>query len=99
MLIENVQKKETEDVVTYELKSLGYTTQAFYANSASYGLPQSRTRLYVLGVDSKQCEIVHGPEMWQKWMEVGSTVFDSVILFINRKSYIFPTWSWFPTWS
>ena len=60
-------------VVTSALVQLGYVTQAFFANSASFGLPQSRTRLYVRGADPSQCEIVHGPETWQRWLEAGTS--------------------------
>ena len=69
VILENVQKRETENIVVDELMKLNYTVQAFYANSSSFGLPQSRTRLYVLAVDSEQCKIVHGPDQWQVWME------------------------------
>jgi len=71
VILENVQKKQTEQVVVEELRKLGYTVQAFYANSASFGLPQSRTRLYVLGVDarSERCKLIHGPEQWQAWLQ------------------------------
>jgi site-specific DNA-cytosine methylase len=71
VILENVQKKQTEQVVVEELRNLGYTVQAFYANSASFGLPQSRPRLYVLGVDarSERCKLIHGPEQWQAWLQ------------------------------
>jgi hypothetical protein len=72
VILENVQKRQTENIVTEELMKLKYTVQAFYANSSSFGLPQSRTRLYVLAVDSEQCKIVHGPDQWQAWMEASS---------------------------
>ena len=72
-MIENVQKKETEQIVTGALQAMDYVTQAFFANSASFGLPQSRTRLYVLAVDPSQCHIVHGPDQWQMWLEAGAS--------------------------
>lgn len=71
MILENVQKRQTETIVVGELRKLKYIVQAFYCNSASYGLPQSRTRLYILGVDSQsdRCTLVHGPEQWQSWLQ------------------------------
>ena len=72
-MIENVQKKETEQIVTAALQEMDYVTQAFFASSASFGLPQSRTRLYVLAVDPGQCHIIHGPETWKVWLEAGAT--------------------------
>ena len=69
VILENVHKRATEDIVTAELQKLNYVTQAFTANSASYGLPQSRTRLYILAIDASQAEIIHGPPQWRMWLE------------------------------
>lgn len=64
-----MQRRTTEKIVVDRLRELGYTAQGFYANSISFGLPQSRTRLYILGVDDRQCQVVHGPEQWRQWLE------------------------------
>ena len=69
IILENVRKRKTEEVVIGELQALGYTAQGFYCNTASFGLCQSRNRLYVLAVDSEQCKIVHGPKQWLQWMK------------------------------
>ena len=69
VILENIQKKGTEQVVSQELSKLQYVVQAFFANSASFGLPQSRSRLFVLAVDPAQCSIIHGPGEWRKWLE------------------------------
>ena len=70
VVIENIAKRATAEIATRELRALGYSAAAFFANSASFGVPQSRTRLYILGVDPDQCEILDGPEQWAEWMEV-----------------------------
>ena len=69
MVLENIQKRGTEQVVSEELSKLQYVVQAFFANSASFGLPQSRSRLFVLAVDPAQCAIIHGPGEWRRWLE------------------------------
>ena len=71
VFLENVAKRETATIVTAELQGLQYCAAAFFACSASFGVPQSRARLYILAIDTLQCEIHDGdgPDMWAQWME------------------------------
>ena len=67
--LENVARKVTAEIVTEQLRSAGYWAVAYFINSSSFGIPQSRCRLYVLGIDPRQCDILDPPDQWVKWLE------------------------------
>ena len=67
--LENVARKETAEIVTQELRNAGYWAVAYFINSSSFGVPQSRCRLYILGIDPRQCDILDSPDQWVKWLE------------------------------
>ena len=71
LILENVAKKKTETVLTSSLKKLSYVAQSFFIQSASFGIPQSRTRLYVVGVDPAQVHIQKSPAEWSHMLEDG----------------------------
>ncbi|CAK8994141.1 unnamed protein product [Durusdinium trenchii] len=69
IIIENVARKNTADTVLSALRRIGYECVAVFTNSASFGVPQSRTRLYIAGVWPAKVKIIHGPEQWIQWLE------------------------------
>ena len=71
MVLENVLKKNTGEVVCAELMGMGYICCCLYVNSSSFGVPQSRGRLYVAAVCSRQVRVTHGPLQWIQWLEAG----------------------------
>lgn len=64
VLLENVASKATERVLAAELGKLSYAAQGLFINSSSFGVPQSRTRLYMLAVDPSQVELLCDPSEW-----------------------------------
>ncbi|CAK9030575.1 Modification methylase ScrFIB (M.ScrFI-B) (M.ScrFIB) (Cytosine-specific methyltransferase ScrFIB), partial [Durusdinium trenchii] len=58
VILENVANKGTERILSLELRKLSYVTQGLFINSCSFGLPQSRTRLYMLAVDPYQVDLI-----------------------------------------
>lgn len=75
VLLENVAKKTTGDILTVRLQSLGYVAHPYFINSAAFGTPQSRTRLYVIAVDPLQVTLLAGPTQWTTWLQVCVTWF------------------------
>ena len=67
--LENVARKVTAEIVTEQLRSAGYWAVAYFINSSSFGISQSHCRLYVLGIDPRQCDILDPPDQWVKWLE------------------------------
>ena len=74
VLIENVAKVETGKIVGEALRSMGYVTRAYFINSASFGLPQSRTRLFVMAILPQKLALVQHPDSWHDHMEASSRV-------------------------
>ena len=76
------QKKSTADILSQQLHRLGYMCQCIMANSCSFGVPQSRTRLYLMGIDPLQAEVTQPPERWvQLLQDTSQVIFDAVMLF------------------
>ena len=69
VILENVAKKSTAEIVSQELTDANYETRTFFANSASFGVPQSRKRLYIVGVARDKVTLVHPSSQWSKWMK------------------------------
>ena len=74
VLLENVAKKITADVLVTQLQALGYKVQPYFVNSVAFGVPQSRTRLYVVAVDPLQVTILAPPAQWTVWLQEYSLV-------------------------
>lgn len=72
MVIENVARKETGPIVAANLRSAGYVTRSWLLNSGEFALPQSRTRLFVLGLHSAKMEFIESPDGWTSKLEAGS---------------------------
>ena len=68
VVLENVAKRGTDVLLSRELTQLSYTVQGYLINSAAFGVPQSRSRLYMLAVDPLQLDVLHGPEQWTVWL-------------------------------
>lgn len=62
-------RRQTGTLVQSELQGLGYLAQTFYSNAASFGVPQSRTRVYIVGVLVARTLILHTPDIWCQWLE------------------------------
>lgn len=73
VVLENVSKKKTGEIVCAELTQMGYICCCLFANSSSYGVPQSRSRLYVAAVCADQVHVEHGPLQWIQWLQEIST--------------------------
>ena len=85
MVLENVAKKSTADILSQQLHRLGYMCQCIMANSCSFGVPQSRTRLYLMGIDPLQAEVTQPPERWvQLLQDTSQVIFDAVMLFFFK---------------
>ncbi len=69
VLLENVAKRATGGILTMRLQGLGYVVQAYFINSAAFGTPQSRTRLYVIAIDPLQVTMFAGPTHWTTWLQ------------------------------
>ena len=67
--IENVARRETGTKVQNALHLMGYQTQCIFANAANFGVPQSRTRLYVVGVLASKVRVLHQPDQWCVWLK------------------------------
>ena len=67
--LENVARKETGEKVQDKLHGMGYKTQCIYANAATFGVPQSRTRLYIVGVLVSKVKLLHDPDQWCVWLK------------------------------
>ena len=67
--LENVARRETGTKVQTALHALGYLTQCIFANAANFGVPQSRTRLYVVGVLASKVRVLHQPDQWCVWLK------------------------------
>ena len=69
VVIENVAKRGTATVVSEALIKDNYEVKSYFCNSCGLGLPQSRTRLYVVGVARDKVKLVHDSASWSSWME------------------------------
>lgn len=69
MVIENVARRKTGVTVQSELEKLGYLVQTVFANAATFGVPQSRTRVYIAGVLKSKVRVLHGPKQWCHWLQ------------------------------
>lgn len=69
VLLENVAKHETAGVLVSELRKRGYVTMCCFINSVALGLPQSRTRLYVAGINMQKANVTCHPSIWAEKME------------------------------
>lgn len=67
--LENVAKVRTAAVLHSALRDLGYITRCFFINSASFGCPQSRTRLYCLAVRADRVTCKIHPDAWADQLE------------------------------
>lgn len=76
--IENVLRRNTGTVVQRELEELGYCCQVIFANAASFGVPQSRSRVYIVGALRQKVRIFHGPDCWCQWLEVCDFAFIAI---------------------
>jgi DNA (cytosine-5)-methyltransferase 1 len=62
-LLENVRGLTTHDegktlqTILYKLRSLGYDVKYLLLNSSSYGVPQNRVRIYILGILGEQVNL------------------------------------------
>lgn len=74
VVLENVAKRPTADVLSQQLHRLGYVCQCIMANSCSFGVPQSRTRLYLMAIDPLQAEVTQPPERWVRLLQVTDQV-------------------------
>ena len=71
--LENVYKQETAAVVADALRKQGYVTMSCLINSASMGLPQSRSRLYMVGVNMHKASLATSPSSWAEKMQAAAT--------------------------
>ena len=78
VLLENIAKKLTAEVVVSSLQKLSYLAQAFFTNSASWGVPQSRTRLFIIALDPVQVDLAESistqetiADQWASWLKEG----------------------------
>lgn len=69
MLMENVARVQTGKVVQEQLEKLGYCCQCVYTNAAAFGVPQSRTRVYIFGALVGKVKFLHGPTQWCHFLE------------------------------
>ena len=72
VVLENVAKKDTGRQVSQALRGRGYITRAFFIDSSSFGLPQSRNRLYVVGVSMHRAKLIISPDEWKTQLEAVS---------------------------
>ena len=70
-MLENVSKLQTAEILHVELRKLGYVTRCFFINSSAFALPQSRTRLYCLGIHPDKASFKLHPEEWAEQLEAG----------------------------
>lgn len=55
------------DFTDLDGSSLNYTVQAFLINSTWYGVPQSRSRVYIVGIkDKAECIDVHPADVMHR---------------------------------
>ena len=69
LILENVARKETATILQKEVNEIGYISVCVLANSFTFGVPQSRTRLYLLAVCPLRVDVIHGPEKWVSWLQ------------------------------
>ena len=69
LILENVARKNTAAILRKEIDQMGYISVCIMANSFTFGVPQSRSRLYLLAVCPVQVVVMHGPEKWVVWLE------------------------------
>lgn len=67
-VLENVAKVKTAAVLHSKLRDLDYITRCYFINSASFGCPQSRTRLYCVAVRADVNCKIH-PNEWANQLE------------------------------
>ena len=68
-MLENVAKRGTAAVVSEELAKENYETKSYFCNSCGFGVPQSRTRLYVLAVARDKVKLANDSACWSSWMQ------------------------------
>jgi site-specific DNA-cytosine methylase len=64
VVLENVFAKKIVQDVVRQLRGLGYITMTFVINSRHAGLPQSRTRLYFVGILCRDVTISVDTSLW-----------------------------------
>ncbi len=69
VVLENVAKRITATVVVKELQRIGYLCTAVFANSASFSVPQSRSRVYIFGAHPQKVNVQFGPLQWVRWLQ------------------------------
>lgn len=69
VILENVAKKHTGKVLVEEMSKIGYVCQAVLANSNSFCVPQSRSRLYLAACDPLQADILFPPARWVELLQ------------------------------
>ena len=69
MVLENAAKRKTTEVLLAEMEKIGYVAKCIFVNSFAFGVPQSRTRLYLLAVDPLQTNMVLDPSTWPGLLE------------------------------
>ena len=82
LILENVARKQTAAILRKEIGQTGYILVCIMANNFTFGVPQSRCRLYLLAVCPLQVAATHSPEKQVVWLEdktilVGFVMFHS----------------------